>query len=97
MDELRKLRPVAYDYLMDEKAHPRSLWTNHAFPMRHWNSQTNNLAERGINWVGEAARQKAPVSFLKQFCQKHMEQQYERLQEALELKRNNVSDLCYCF
>lgn len=91
MNKLNALRPQAYEYLMNEKTLPRCLWTNYAFPMRHWNSQTNNLAERVINWLGPEMRQKAPTALIKHCLTKTMEQRHERLTQALARQATGVS------
>ncbi len=91
MNKLNERRPQAYEYLMNEHTLPRCLRTNYAFPMRHWNSQTNNLAERVINWLGPEMRKKAPVALIKHSLTKVMGQRHERLTQALARQAEGVS------
>ncbi len=78
MEKIKELRPEAYTYLMNEKTLPRSMWADYAFLMPTWNSHTNNLAERSINWMG-VLRAKGPVALLKTYLTMVMEQRAERL------------------
>jgi hypothetical protein len=93
MEKLKILRPVGYEYLMNEKKLPRSMWADHAFFMRTWKSHTNNLAERSIHWMG-ILRAKSPVCLLKILTTKMMTQRARRLikAEARIKEVNNTVD-----
>ncbi len=49
MEEMKKIHPIAYNYLSEL---PPECWANYACPGRKWGHVCNNLSERAVKFIG---------------------------------------------